>query len=94
MLYGSKNWRESTFFFTLDANEEVGEHGDNYMNCMCVVFNELMRRNSDKQLFITQKAFCMMFSNNYYPAHLEVLTGLLCSLKFERFKILPDTSLP
>lgn len=27
-----------------------------------------------------------MFSNNYYPAHLEILTGLLCSLKYERFK--------
>jgi len=32
----------------LDANEEVGESGDNYMNCMCVMYNELMRRNSDK----------------------------------------------
>lgn len=47
ILYGFKNWRESTFIFTLDANEEVGEAGDNYMNCMCVMFNEIMRRPSD-----------------------------------------------
>ena len=46
-MYGVKNWRESTFVFTLDANEEVGESGDNYINCMCVLFNEIMKRESD-----------------------------------------------
>lgn len=87
ILYGAKNWRESTFIFTLDANEEVGEAGDNYMNCMCVLFEELVKRESDEQLFITQKGFCIMFSNNYFPAHIEVLNGLLYSLRCERFKL-------
>lgn len=86
ILYGAKNWRESTFIFTLDANEEVGEAGDNYMNCMCVMFNEIMRRKEDGTLFIVQKCFCFMFTNTYFPAHIEVLNGLLYSLKCERFK--------
>ena len=77
ILYRQKNYRENTFIFTLDANEEVGEAGDNYMNCMCVVYNELMRRLSDNQLFVVQKGFCFMFMNNYFPAHIEVLNGLL-----------------
>jgi hypothetical protein len=47
ILYGAKNWRESTFIFTLDANEEVGESGDNYMSCMCVIFNEIIKRPED-----------------------------------------------
>ncbi len=66
ILYRQKNYRESTFIFTLDANEEVGEAGDNYMNCMCVTYNELIRRQSDNQLFLVQKAFCFMFMNNYF----------------------------
>jgi hypothetical protein len=44
ILYKQKKDRECTFNFTLDANEEVGEAGDNYLNCMCITFNELMRR--------------------------------------------------
>jgi hypothetical protein len=52
ILYGYKNWRESTFIFTLDANEEIGISGDNYMNCMCFMFNDLMRRNSDGAIFV------------------------------------------
>eukprot|EP00347_Sterkiella_histriomuscorum_P007569 403348413 len=86
ILYRQKNYRENTFIFTLDANEEVGESGDNYMHCICVTFNELMRRQSDQQLFLVQKAYCFMFQNNYFPLHLEVLNGLLQSIKLERFK--------
>ena len=33
-----------------------------------------------------------MFSNNYYPSHIEVLNGLLCSLKYERFKLSSEQS--
>lgn len=44
ILYKQKNYREQTFIFTLDANEEVGEAGDNYMHCMCVTIDEIMRR--------------------------------------------------
>lgn len=47
ILYKQKNYREQTFIFTLDANEEVGESGDNYMHCICVTIDELMRRESD-----------------------------------------------
>ncbi|CDW72193.1 UNKNOWN [Stylonychia lemnae] len=86
ILYRQKNYRENTHIFTLDANEEVGEAGDNYMNCMCVIFDELMRRKSDGQLFLVKKSYCFMFSNYYFPLHLEVLSGLLQSIKLERFK--------
>ena len=54
---------------------------------MCVIFNEIMKRQSDGQLFIAQKAFCFMFSNNYFPCHIEIMNGLLYSLKCERFKL-------
>lgn len=90
ILYMSKNWRESTFIFTLDANEEVGESGDNYLNCMCVINKEIMKRNSDKVFFIVEKCYCFMFFNNYFPSHLEVLGGLLHSLKYERYKIIDE----
>ena len=53
---------------------------------MCLLFNEIMKKNSDGKLFLVEKAFCLMFSNNYYPLHLEVLTGLINTLKYERFK--------
>ena len=43
-FFHSKNWRESTFIFTLDANEEVGAAGDNYLNCMCLIFSDLMKK--------------------------------------------------
>lgn len=36
----------------------------------------------------------MMFSNNYYPIHIEVLNGLLCSLKYERFKLTSESTTP
>jgi hypothetical protein len=52
LLNGSKNWRENTFVFTLDANDEAGACGDNYLNCMCMMFNDLMRRNTDGSIFI------------------------------------------
>lgn len=94
ILYGSKNWRESTFIFTLDANEENGGSGDNYLNCMCVTFTEFMKRVTDGQLFLVQKSFCFMFANNYFPLHLDVLNGLLNSLKYERFKLSQETGTP
>lgn len=45
-FFHSKNWRESTFIFTLDANEEVGSTGDNYLNCMCLIFSDLMKKSN------------------------------------------------
>ena len=75
-FFHNKDWRESTFIFTLDANEEAGSQGDNYMNCMCLMFNDLMEKSSDGTIYLVQKAFCFMFSNNYYSLHLEVLTGI------------------
>lgn len=52
ILYGAKNWRETTFVFTLDSNEEAGESGDNYINCMCVLFEELVRSSKNEELFL------------------------------------------
>lgn len=75
-FFHNKTWRESTFLFTLDANEDKGSTGDNYLNCMCCIFNDLMSKSSDGSLYLVEKAFCFMFSNNYFSLHLEVLTGI------------------
>jgi hypothetical protein len=67
-LYGAKNWRESTFVFTLDANEEGGQNGgDNYFHCMCIIVDELYRVNN--KLLVAEKAFCLMAHNTYFPLH-------------------------
>lgn len=87
IFFEQKNFREKTFIFTLDANEEVGETGDNYMNCMCVPFEEILMRQSDKQIFVVQKCFCFMFMNNYFQSHIEILSGLLQSIKGEIFDL-------
>jgi len=93
VIYESSNWRENTFVFTLDANEEMqGESGDNFYNCMCIVFSEFLRRESDGKVFLVDKAYCLMFANNYFHAHFEVMVSLLQFLKFERFQILTEQS--
>jgi hypothetical protein len=53
VLYESKSWRENSFIFTLDANEDtLVEGGNNYLNCMCITQTEFMKRDSDGQVFL------------------------------------------
>lgn len=61
LLYKSQNWREHTHMFTIDMAESI--------NCLCVTYNDLMLRESDKQLFVVEKAYCLVFTNNFYPCH-------------------------
>lgn len=88
-------------------------YDDEYLNCLAIVFNELVStdvRKTDisgcleEKLFMTQKAFCIMFRNKHYPLQYKLLSNLMrmqkheltkCSIpsskyKLSNLKVLPE----
>jgi len=54
---------------------------------MCIQFEDFMERPSDKAVFLTKRAYCMMFRNNYYELHSEIMASLLHVLKLEQYEL-------
>jgi hypothetical protein len=68
---------------------------DEYLYCLAIVFNELVStdvRKTDmsgcleEKLYMTQKAFCIMFRNKHYQLHYKFLSTLMRMQKHELTK--------
>lgn len=86
---------ENCFLFTINANDyEKGiVYQDEYLNWLAVVTDEIMATDhngtemsleDEDKLFITKKAYCIMFRGNHFLLQYQILSSLVKIIKHER----------
>jgi hypothetical protein len=53
---------------------------------VCLIIEEILQDNNG-DMFVTQKALCVMSKFRYYELHLNLLNAIMSIYKLERFNI-------
>lgn len=94
-MYNRKIFLYDTFIFTLSGNDYNKGiiYEDEYLYCLTIVVKELVAPNvrendltgqMEEQLFISKKAYCIMFRNTHFELQYKLLSALSKIQKHEQ----------